>query len=77
MNKETWESLSPEGKATWDKMDTNDKWLVLQYAKQRADKATTSINTHETSVPKDTAGSDPEVVSEVSAAEVHNAVTKA
>jgi hypothetical protein len=77
MNKETWEFLSPDGKATWDKMDASDKRLVLQYAKQRADKATTSINTHETSVPEDTAEPASEVVTEVSAAEVHNAVTKA
>jgi hypothetical protein len=77
MNKETWESLSPEGKATWDKMDTNDKRLVLQYAKQRVDKATTSVNTPKTSAPEDTAESASEVVTEVSAAEVHNAVTKA
>jgi hypothetical protein len=75
MNKETWESLSPEGKATWDKMDANDKRLVPQYAKQRADKATTSINTHETSAPEDTAGSEPEVVSEVSAAESNRDAT--
>jgi hypothetical protein len=77
VNKETWESLSPEGKATWGKMDANDKRLVLQYAKQRADKATTSINTHETSAPEDTADSTPEAITGVSAAEVHNAVTKA
>jgi hypothetical protein len=77
MNKETWESLSPEGKATWDKMDANDKRLVLQYAKQRADKATTSINTHETSAPEESANSTPETTIEISAAEVHNAVTKA
>jgi hypothetical protein len=77
MNKETWESLSPEGKATWDKMDANDKRLVLQYAKQRADKATTSVNTHKTSAHEDTAEPASKVVTEVSAAKVHNAVTKA
>jgi hypothetical protein len=38
MNKETWESISEEGKKTWDQMSATDKRNILQYAMKRAEK---------------------------------------
>ena len=32
MNKETWQSISEEGKAVWDKLSNGDKQKILQYA---------------------------------------------
>jgi hypothetical protein len=39
MNKETWESISPEGQKTWDLMSDKDKQRILRYAMKRAEKA--------------------------------------
>ena len=36
MNKETWQSISEEGKAVWDKLSNGDKQKILQYAMKRA-----------------------------------------
>ena len=36
MNKETWQSISEEGKAIWDKLSNGDKQKILQYAVKRA-----------------------------------------
>jgi hypothetical protein len=77
MNKDTWESLSPEGKATWDKMDSGDKRKVLQYAKQRSEKTSVSVNLHEAATMGDLTAQEDESVPEVTEAEVNNAVTKA
>ena len=79
MNKETWESLSPEGRETWDKMDSGDKRKVLQYAKQRAEKKTMDANTHEANPPDEPIldGDDDKEAPDVTETEVNNAVTKA
>jgi predicted Fe-S protein YdhL (DUF1289 family) len=79
MNKDTWESLSPEGRETWDKMDSGDKRKVLQYAKQRADKKTMDANAHESNPPNapNLDDEDDTEVPEVTEAEVNNAVTRA
>lgn len=81
MDKDTWESLSPEGKATWDKLEASDKRKVLQYAKQRAEKSskdTISANTHEGTL----AGNDEQVDNGdgsgiITEAEVYKVVSKA
>lgn len=79
MNKDTWESLSPEGRETWDKMDSGDKRKVLQYAKQRADKKTMDANAHESNPPDESTldDEDDKEAPEVTETEVNNAVTKA
>jgi dihydrofolate reductase len=47
MNKETWESLSAEGKTTWDKLNEADKQKVLQYVTKRNEKDSMEANQHE------------------------------
>ena len=46
MNKETWSTISDEGKAVWDKLTPTDKSKILSYAKQRAEKPI-QANNHE------------------------------
>jgi hypothetical protein len=36
MNKETWQAISEDGKAIWDKLTNSDKQKILQYAMKRA-----------------------------------------
>ena len=36
MNKETWQSISKEGKAVWDKLSNGDKQKILQYTMKQA-----------------------------------------
>jgi hypothetical protein len=45
MSKDTWDSLSPEGKKTWDMMSDADKKTVLQHAMERAEKEGITANT--------------------------------
>jgi hypothetical protein len=47
MNKETWASLSAEGKTTWDKLIESDKRKVLQYVTKRNEKDSMEANQHE------------------------------
>jgi hypothetical protein len=81
MNKETWESLSPEGKATWDKLDPGDKRKVLQYAMQRADKASIDANVTEIDGDDDvepTVDPDEDVVAgPITEAEINSAISQA
>jgi hypothetical protein len=79
MNKETWESLSAEGKATWDKLDEADKRKVLQYALGRAKKESIEANVTETT-EVDTAGDDADDSVEAGTfteAEINQAITQA
>jgi hypothetical protein len=45
MSKDTWESLTPEGKKTWDLMSDADKKSILQHAVERAEKEGITANT--------------------------------
>jgi hypothetical protein len=47
MNKETWNSISTEGKKKWDALDASDKAKILSYAKKRAERSTFEANQHE------------------------------
>jgi uncharacterized protein (UPF0128 family) len=45
MNKETWQTISEDGKTIWDKLTSSDKQKILQYAMKRAAaKETVSVN---------------------------------
>jgi hypothetical protein len=44
MSKDTWDSLSPEGKKTWDLMSDTDKKTVLQHAMEWAEREGITAN---------------------------------
>jgi hypothetical protein len=46
MNKDTWKTISDDGKVTWDKLSESDKKKILQYATQRADRSKLEAHTH-------------------------------
>jgi hypothetical protein len=78
MNKETWDSLSDEGKATWDKLEESDKRKVLQYAMNRAKKESIDANVTEVQ-DEDTVeeNDDEDGPGEVTEAEINKAITQA
>jgi hypothetical protein len=47
MNKETWNSISGEGKKKWDALDASDKAKILSYAKKRGERSSIEANQHE------------------------------
>ena len=79
MNKETWESLSAEGKATWDKLDDSDKSKVLRYATKRAEKGGISANMTSLSTDDSDHGedSDDSVSVALMEAEINNTLVQA
>jgi hypothetical protein len=79
MNKETWESLSADGKATWDKLDEADKRKVLQYALGRAKKESIEANVTETTEANATDNETEEVTGAgtFTEAEINQAITQA
>ena len=78
MNKETWDSLSTEGKATWDKLEESDKRKVLQYAMNRAKKESIDANVTEVNEEAATEKDDEDdETGEVTEAEVNQAITQA
>ena len=45
MSKDTWQTISEEGKTVWDKLTNSDKQKILQYAMKRAEaKGGISVN---------------------------------
>jgi hypothetical protein len=79
MNKETWASLSPEGKTTWDKLNESDKQKVLQYVTKRNEKDSMEANQHEvieTNENDVVQTEDKDKDNEAKLGEINNAVTK-
>ena len=86
MNKETWQSISEEGKAVWDKLSNGDKQKILQYAMKRAAakepvlvNQVTSQNpedVNEEHPPEEPAEGDPEM-SEPADVEINKIISKA
>jgi hypothetical protein len=79
MNKETWDSLSAEGKATWDKLEEADKRKVLQYAAKRAEKGSIDANVAEVDAEHQDIEDSPEeeVTGDFTEAEINSAITQA
>jgi hypothetical protein len=81
MNKETWNSLSQEGKTIWDKLTDVDKKRILQYALKRAEKDKIAVNNHSmdiTVLEEDNVAEDPKDEEGAhTQAEIHTAVSKA
>jgi hypothetical protein len=46
MNKKAWDSMSPEGKKTWDLLSDKDKIAVLTYARDRAQRTQNKLTTN-------------------------------
>jgi hypothetical protein len=79
MNKETWESLSTEGKSTWDKLNDTDKRKVLQYVTKRNEKDSMEANQHEVTETDENEIVQNEVKdedNENTPGEINNAVSK-
>jgi hypothetical protein len=79
MNKETWESLSAEGKTTWDKLNETDRRKVLQYVTKRNEKDSMEANQHEVIESDENEIIQNEVKDEDNEAtpgEINNAVSK-
>ena len=86
MNKETWQSISEEGKAVWDKLSNGDKQKILQYAMKRVSaKEPVLVNQVMSQNPEDLdeedpmeepAGSDPDMPEPVDV-EINKTVSKA
>jgi hypothetical protein len=79
MNKETWASLSAEGKTTWDKLNKSDKRKVLQYVTKRNEKDSMEANQHEvieTNENDVVQTEDKDEDNEAESGEINNAVTK-
>jgi predicted Fe-S protein YdhL (DUF1289 family) len=79
MNKETWESLSAEGKSTWDKLNDTDKRKVLQYVTKRNEKDSMEANQHEVTETDENETVQNEVRNEdieTTPGEINNAVSK-
>jgi hypothetical protein len=80
MNKDTWESLSAEGKSTWDKLEEADKRKILQYAAKRAEKGAISANVTEidpdANEPEEEHATDANG-GEFTEAEINSAITQA
>jgi len=79
MNKETWESLSAEGKSTWDKLNESDKRKVLQYVTKRNEKDSMEANQHEVVETDENETIQNEIKDEDNEAtpgEINNAVSK-
>jgi hypothetical protein len=80
MNKDTWESLSSEGKSTWDKLEEGDKRKILQYAAKRADKGSISANVTEIDPDQDDLEAEPTADNTdgtFTEAEINSAITQA
>lgn len=79
MNKETWASLSAEGKTTWDKLNESDKRKVLQYVTKRNEKDSMEANQHEATETNENdivQTEDKDKDNEAEPGEINNAVTK-
>jgi hypothetical protein len=79
MNKDTWESLSTEGKTTWDKLNESDKEKVLQYVTKRNEKDSMEANQHEVSETNENDAvqtKDKDEDNEATPGEINNAVSK-
>jgi hypothetical protein len=87
MNKETWQSISEDGKAVWDKMSNGDKQKILQYAMKRASaKEAMSVNQTSTQEPEESNEANElgtDVINQdqqepsVTETEVHQVISKA
>ena len=53
MNKESWQTISEDGKAIWDKLSNSNKQKVLQYTMKRA-AAKRSLSVNQTTTPPKT-----------------------
>ena len=87
MNKDTWQTISEEGKTVWDKLTNSDKQKILQYAMKRAE-AKGGISVNQTMIQELDHNMNPEEAGEPGAednsaeeqpleAEVNQAVSKA
>ena len=86
MNKETWQSISEDGKAVWAKLSNRDKQKILQYAMKRVSpKEPVSINQvtsqrmedFNEQKPNDEPGEHPMDSEEMAEVEVNKTVSKA
>jgi hypothetical protein len=77
MNKDTWESLSGEGKATWDNLDESDKRKILQYAAKRAEKGTIDANVTDIDTEHDDGEGETVPTGSFTEAEINSAISQA
>ena len=77
MNKETWNSLSPEAQAIWDQLDDESKTKILGYVEDKKQRGL--ANAHETTAATEGEQDDSEASDEDEAPKisVNTAISKA